>query len=144
MKHLSATLVDKCLEVTGISRVDFYKNAAFTIGTFILPKYMIQSFEVAPLEHLEDGSFNPSVFEYFRDVLTELYQGQPQEQVKVTRDFFGTQSRLPLLDRKMLAVEMYKLIFRFSIEKLTKFLAQDSFMVILMQYLADTKMELIH
>ena len=43
-----------------------------------------------------------------------------------------------------MALETYKLIFRFSIEKLTNFLSKDTFLVLLQQYLMATQMRRIH
>ena len=39
---------------------------------------------------------------------------------------------------------IYKLIFRFSIEKLTNYLKNDMFLTILFQYLIDTNFSRIH
>lgn len=39
---------------------------------------------------------------------------------------------------------IYKLIFRFSIEKLTNYLKNDMFLAILFQYLKDTNFSRIH
>lgn len=42
---------------------------------------------------------------------------------------------MELLVKKSLALETYKLIFRFSIEKLTKFLEDEAFILLFMQYI---------
>jgi hypothetical protein len=39
---------------------------------------------------------------------------------------------------------IYKLIFRFSIEKLTDYLKNDMFIIILFQYIQSTKLRRIH
>ena len=41
-------------------------------------------------------------------------------------------------------LDIYKLIFRFSIQKLIKFLSNESFLLILLQYLKTTQMERVH
>tara|TARA_B110000285_G_C14959778_1_gene531072 strand:+ start:282 stop:458 length:177 start_codon:yes stop_codon:yes gene_type:complete len=52
-----------------------------------------------------------------------------------TTDYFGILKDMELLVKKSLALETYKLIFRFSIEKLTKFLEDEAFILLFMQYI---------
>ena len=56
----------------------------------------------------------------------------------VTNDYFGILKDMELEEKKSLALETYKLIFRFSIEKLTRYLEDDSFIMIFLQYLLET------
>ena len=46
--------------------------------------------------------------------------------------------------KKSLALETYKLIFRFSIEKLTKFLEDESFILLFLQYIKESQLKRIH
>ena len=46
--------------------------------------------------------------------------------------------------KKAQVLMIYKLIFRFSIEKLTNYLKNDMFLIILLQYLKDTNFCRIH
>ena len=39
---------------------------------------------------------------------------------------------------------MYKLIFRFSIEKLLNYLSKDTFLVIMLSYIKDTQLQRFH
>ena len=52
-----------------------------------------------------------------------------------TTDYFGILKDMELLVKKSLALETYKLIFRFSIEKLSKFLEDEAFILLFMQYI---------
>ena len=53
-----------------------------------------------------------------------------ESQHNVTNDYFGILKDKDLEEKKSMALETYKLIFRFSIEKLTKFLEDESFIMI--------------
>jgi hypothetical protein len=115
------------------------KQLAFTVGCFILPKYMMKSYEATiPVNEDEAMILPEKIPKYFEEVLEELYQGQPHEDYGVSHDYFHVLTNENLEDRKSLALETYKLIFRFSIEKLTNFLTQDPFLLILQQYLLAT------
>ena len=46
--------------------------------------------------------------------------------------------------KKSLALETYKLIFRFSIEKLTNFLEDESFILLFLQYIKESQLKRIH
>jgi hypothetical protein len=61
-----------------------------------------------------------------------------------TNDYFGILKDMNLETKKQKALDTYKLIFRFSIEKLTKFLEDDSFILILMQYIKETQLQRVH
>ena len=55
--------------------------------------------------------------------------------VKGAYDFFGLLGGMEIDDKKDSVLQTYKLIFRFSIEKLLNYLRDDSFLVILLQYI---------
>ena len=99
------------------------KQLAFTVGCFILPKYMMKAYEATiPLNEDDVRILPEMISKYFQEVLEELYQGLPHVDYGVSHDYFHVLAFISLEDRKSLAIETYKLIFRFSIEKLTKFL----------------------
>ena len=123
MRNFDAALIQQCTQISGISRIEFLKELAFILGSFILPKYMMKSFEAEVPEAEEgEGVFPASMATYFDQVLNELYEGQPHENYGVTHDFFHILSKVTLDDKKARTLETYKLIFRFSIEKMTNFL----------------------
>lgn len=64
---------------------------------------------------------------YF-DQIRNLYN--LESKYGVTNDYFGILKDMELEEKKSLALETYKLIFRFSIEKLTRYLEDDSFIMI--------------
>lgn len=117
------------------------------MGCFILPKYMMKAYEAeVPEQEQEEGLrvMPPQITYYFQDVMNELYQGMPHEDFGVSHDFFHILNNVSLDERKSRTLETYKLIFRFSIEKLTNFLIQDSFLLLLLQYLKESQMQRIH
>lgn len=125
--------------------ISFIKEMASMVGCFILPKYMMKSFEaVVPKSEDSQTDLPEPITSYFSEVMTELYGGQREESYGVTNDFFQTMKKLSVEDRKSKALDIYKLIFRFSIEKLTNFLVQESFLMILYQYTKETQMKRIH
>jgi hypothetical protein len=72
---------------------------------------------------------------------------QPVEQptnIFETRNFFGNLAGSDLEEKKQSVLEMYKLIFRFSIEKLLNYLCKDTFIVMLLSYVKDTSLERFH
>ena len=145
MRHFDQTLIQATLEISASQRIEFIKELAYTVGCFILPKYMMKAYE-AEVPEVEDGLriIPTHLTNYFAEVMNELYQGMPHENYGVSHDYFHTLRNVSLEDRKSRTLETYKLIFRFSIEKLTKFLAEDSFLLILLQYLKESKMQRIH
>ena len=55
-----------------------------------------------------------------------------------TNNFFGLLGTKNIEEKKESVLETYKLIFRFSIEKLLKYLSNDSFLIILLSYIQDS------
>jgi len=51
---------------------------------------------------------------------------------------------MDLESKKESVLETYKLIFRFSIEKLLHYLSNDSFLVILLSYIQDSQLQRFH
>ena len=66
------------------------------------------------------------------------------ENLRQAYDFFGVLVGENIDAKKAQVLMIYKLIFRFSIEKLTNYLKNDMFLAILFQYLQDTKFSRIH
>ena len=64
--------------------------------------------------------------------------------VESNRDFFGVLAGVDEDQKQAQILQTYKLIFRFSIEKLLKFLEDYTFLAILMKYLQETKMRNVH
>jgi len=61
-----------------------------------------------------------------------------------TDNFFGFLGQSSLEAKKESVLETYKLIFRFSIEKLLNYLSNDSFLVVLLSYIKDSHLERFH
>lgn len=61
-----------------------------------------------------------------------------------TYNFFGLLGEMDVQTKKNSVLQTYKLIYRFSIEKLLISLKDDSYLVILMQYIRETKLRRIH
>lgn len=112
------------------------KHLAHRIGCFILPKYMMKSYTAAQSEDDKDAKVVPSqITQYFESIRSRFRLDHPAE---ATSDFFGILKDVELETKKQLALDTYKLIFRFSIEKLTNFLEDDSFILLLLQYVKET------
>ena len=61
-----------------------------------------------------------------------------------TCDFHGLLKDLSMQEKKEHVLQTYKLIFRFSIDKLLNYLKNDSFLIMLLHYLQDTQLQRIH
>lgn len=79
--------------------------------------------------------------DYFKEVIEKFNLDDEPEQ---TTDYFGILKDMDIEVKKSLALETYKLIFRFSIEKLTKFLDDDSFILLFLQYIKETQLKRVH
>jgi len=65
------------------------KQLAFTVGCFILPKYMMKAYEATiPLNEADVMILPEKISKYFEEVLDELYQGLPHEEYGISHDFF--------------------------------------------------------
>jgi hypothetical protein len=53
----------------------------------------------------------------------------------ISNDFFGLLNSLEVNQKKTLVLDDYKLIFRFSIGKLMNYISENTFIIILLQYL---------
>lgn len=76
------------------------------------------------------------------DQVQSMYQLEGNSYI--TNDFFGIFKAMDLDSKKTLALETYKLIFRFSIEKLIVNLEDDSFITVFLQYLFETQLRRIN
>lgn len=61
-----------------------------------------------------------------------------------SNDFFGLLKDVAYVQKKVEVIENYKLLFRFSLDRLQEFISQETFMVLLLQYISDTQMQRIH
>jgi hypothetical protein len=74
LKHFDKLLIQTTLVVTRSERVQFLISLAFSVGCFLLPKYMMKSFEAEiPREYNEDGTeckstLPISIIKYFNEV----------------------------------------------------------------------------
>ena len=57
-----------------------------------------------------------------------------------TNDFHRLFPNMTVDEKKELVMKIYKLIFRFSIDKLSNFLKDDSFLIIVLHYIKETKL----
>jgi hypothetical protein len=99
-------------------------DIAFVLGSFILPKYTMKSFT-------ECRKRLPIKFNKFQ------FSSQ-------TKNFFNLLGDKSVEEKKDSVLEIYKLIFRFSIEKLLKILDNDAFLIIILSYIKDSRMERFH
>ena len=104
---------------------------AFTLGSFILPKYMIKSFD-----EVQNSS---NIKSELKD--EEEERNQPPDHMY---NFFGYLQDEDLDTKKERVLLTYKLIFRFSIEKLIIFIKDDTFLTLLLHYISETKLERFH
>jgi hypothetical protein len=61
-----------------------------------------------------------------------------------TNTFFGLLNEESLEEKKKKVLQIYLLIFRFSIEKLSDYLKNDMFIMVLYQYIQSTQLRRIH
>jgi hypothetical protein len=80
---------------------------------------------------------------YMDSVMSKL-EGVSVTGSAATYDFFGILAEVDPDEQKALVLDTYKLIFRFSIQKLIKYLGDFHFLLLLLQYLKSTQMERAH
>ena len=61
-----------------------------------------------------------------------------------SNDFLGLFAGKDLEQSKDEVMGIYKLIFRFSIDKLLNYLRDDGFLIMMLQYVKDTQMQRFH
>ena len=154
-------LIHKFCNHTGQSFSDFVKNLAFTLGCFILPKYMIKSFSLdvallkTPSHDLSRAKLSlkkkiNSFFERFNHKIQNATSLEPIKKKDLepftdyTVDFFGILKDHDLESKTDRVLQLYKLIFRFSIEKLIHYIKDHSYLLILVQYLKLTNFQRMH
>ena len=76
--------------------------------------------------------------------MVDKVQNPQSKLFHISNDFFGYLKGMDLNEKKSLVLDDYKLIFRFSIGKLMNYISEDTFLLILMQYLNKTQMHRIH
>mgnify|MGYP006952861190 FL=1 len=62
----------------------------------------------------------------------------------LTQDFFGHLKNRSLEYKKMKTLEIYRLIVRFSIEKVREVSDTEVFQIIVLQYIKSTRLERLH
>ena len=78
------------------------------------------------------------------DILSGAVDSSKLQAFKQTDEFFGLLKDLTYEQKKAEVLDNYKLIFRFSISKLSEYLCKETFLIIVMQYLRETKLQRIH
>ena len=78
------------------------------------------------------------------DILSGVVDSSKLQAFKQTDEFFGLLKDLTYEQKKAEVLDNYKLIFRFSISKLSEYLCKETFLIIVMQYLRETKLQRIH
>jgi hypothetical protein len=61
-----------------------------------------------------------------------------------TTDFFGLYKDQRAEYKNESVMEIYKLIYRFSIERLITYLSEDSFLITLLSYLQETQLKRLY
>ena len=64
--------------------------------------------------------------------------------MSLSKEFFGVLANQSLEDKKSNVLQLYMLIFRFSVEKLKVFIKQDSYMIMLCQYIKNSQFKRMH
>lgn len=74
MRHFDLTLIQATLDISASQRIEFIKELSYTVGCFILPKYMMKAYE-AEIPEIEDGLrvLPTHITTYFAEVMNELY-----------------------------------------------------------------------
>ena len=107
---------------------------------------MMKSFK-EPVEIFSKEIITPEEHEklqiYMNSVMSKL-EGTPKTGSVATYDFFGILAEVDPEEQKALVLDTYKLIFRFSIQKLIKYLGDFHFLNLFLQYLKSTQMERAH
>ena len=110
------------------------KKLGFTLGSFILPKYMIKSF-------CEENNAS-NIISQVKDLKDEIVE--PTQPPEHNYNFFGLLENEDLETKKDRVLLTYKLIFRFSNEKLIIFIKDDSFLALLLNYIRETQRQRFH
>jgi len=96
--------------------------------------------------NIETDDKNHPVF-YDADLLSILRGTRDSNKLqafKQTDEFFGLLRHFTYEQKKAEVLDNYKLIFRFSISKLSEYLCKETFLIIVMQYLKETQLQRIH
>ena len=91
--------------------------------------------KISPLEFSNDNLIQ-NVVDKVQNPQSKLFH--------ISNDFFGYLKGMDLNEKKSLVLNDYKLIYRFSIGKLMNYISEETFLLILMQYLNKTQMHRIH
>ena len=61
-----------------------------------------------------------------------------------TEDFYGLLESKSIAEKKLIVTKIFRLFFRFSLEKLVFFCEDLEFMLVLLQYILDTELSRVH
>lgn len=78
------------------------------------------------------------------DEVASKLEPNPVTGSRPTYNFFGVVATEDLERKKTIVLDTYKLIFRFSIQKLIKYLDDFCFLQLVLQYLKSTQMQRAH
>ena len=130
LENFDENLIEMTRQYTKFERIEYIKQIAFTLGSFILPKQMMKSFldppEVFSKEILTPEE-NIKLQKYIDSVISKL-ERSAQSGTPPTYNFFGILAGTDIEAQKLQVLDTYKLIFRFSIQKLIKYLGDFPFL----------------
>ena len=117
---------------------EFLKNICFTLGSMIDAKTVILSFNKTD-EKMSSG-LSSMIKAIKQKINNELFEKADIN----SDDFFGLFKNKNVEFKKLKAIEVYRYFFRFSIEKLQLFSNDIIFLILLLQYLKNEKMQRVH
>ena len=146
------------------------KRLALFMGSFLMPKQINKGLQIEEplkvvvraaktgtfsiekgnskfLHQLQSSGLVRHVDIYGEQIIEDLKSGQEPKLFSVyqiSNDFFGVFQDQDLNSMKLKVLDVYKLIFRFSIGKLVDYLGKPELMIMILQYLQDTQMERVH
>ena len=108
---------------------------AFTVGSFIYPKKIISSYAYDKQYIKSKCFYFTELKEFFKDQTTNNHHLKDRIIEALTDDFYGLLSDKELGQKRMLAIEVYRYFFRFSLEKIDKMINNKYFLVMILQYI---------
>ena len=135
-------IIDRLNQLSG--KGDFNK-LSFTMSAYILPKATISSFEYNFKDIQSEVYKLYDLIEYVHNK-ERINRSQIQKTLMtyLTDDFYGLLKGKTLEQKKLKTIEIYRYFFRFSIEKLYRFVNNTSFIIMILHYIRESRMIRLH
>ena len=137
---LMPKFINKGLMVTGTNKV-VLRNS--TNGKFVITNKtssLLTQLRASGISIKDVDIFGPE----FTSDLISTSESETYSVYQFSNDFFGVLKDLDINQKKIYVLDIYKLMFRFSVGKLIKYLAKPEFLCVILQYLQETQMRRIH